>query len=139
MKDSINICFGDQITLKNQIDGLKGIYRWRGPQGLDTTMINSNNISLGVFNSFLKSGNYSLQFTSELGCSRVDTVYIRVIQLPTTDVKSDFVEIDCLHPELKLTNVTAYPGYLFEWKFNQQIIGMDQERSSTRRLIVRIK
>ncbi len=127
LKDSFNVCFGDQITLKNQIDGIKGTYRWRGPQGLDTTMTNTNGILLGVFNSFLKTGNYSLQFTSELGCSRIDTVYIRVIQLPTTDIKSDFAEIDCSHPELKLSNATSYPGYQFEWSSNNKSLSSDPE------------
>lgn len=98
--DSIKVCAGSKLTLKSQ-DGLSGTFHWKGPK-LDTTIQNSVYLDLGVFNSFTQSGNYILEYTSPTGCKRLDTLYIRVLNRPSFNVRADGPHLDCHHPSLIL-------------------------------------
>lgn len=100
--DSIKICAGSNILLKAQ-DSLKGSFRWRGPGGIDTTVFNSSKIDLGSFNTIQKSGNYSLEYTSDKGCKRLDTLYVRVLIKPNLVINQSYKYLDCNHESIILT------------------------------------
>ncbi|MBK8955034.1 MAG: T9SS type A sorting domain-containing protein [Saprospiraceae bacterium] len=99
--DSLKVCSGSHVVFKTQ-DLLKGNFRWRGP-GFDTTLIDQINFDAGVFTKFQQNGNYILEYTSETGCKRIDTVYIRVIPRPAFKPVSNFDHLDCNHPVLTLS------------------------------------
>ncbi len=99
--DTLKICAGSTIRLKAQ-DSLMGSFRWRGPRGLDTTIINYAQIDLGDFSSIQQTGNYILEYVSAKGCARVDTLYIRVLNRPNLEIIKSYAHLDCNHEKINL-------------------------------------
>lgn len=113
--DTLKICAGSTIRLKVQ-DSLKGIFRWKGP-GIDTSILNNPQIDLGSFTSIQKNGNYSLEFTSEKGCKRLDTIYIRVLNKPNLEIKSSHPYFDCNHQTIRLIPNLAMDTINFTYRW----------------------
>lgn len=113
--DTIKICSGSTIRFKAQ-DSLKGIFRWRGP-GLDTTLVNNPQIDLGYFTTIQRNGNYSLEFTSEKGCKRLDTINIRVLNRPNLEIIPSYPYFDCKHDRIRLTPSLGMDtvNYTYRW------------------------
>ncbi|MCC6816751.1 MAG: T9SS type A sorting domain-containing protein [Saprospiraceae bacterium] len=115
IKDSLQVCSGDQLTFKSNIDSLPGTYRWKGPQNLDTSIMNNNSFSLRPFDENSRSGYYSLEFTSDKQCLRIDSIYIQINKLPTSKILSDYSELDCHHPSLNLSITSPDPNQKYSW------------------------
>ncbi|MEO6191293.1 MAG: T9SS type A sorting domain-containing protein, partial [Saprospiraceae bacterium] len=120
--DSIKICLGDEVILKSHIDNLQGSYHWRGPRNFDTIITNTNLLNLGAFKSISKTGNYSLEFVSEKLCTRIDSIYIKVNALPSTQIISDFPELDCSHNQVTLSNSSLNSSNQYQWSMNGKSI-----------------
>ncbi|MDQ3142212.1 MAG: hypothetical protein M3Q56_08195 [Bacteroidota bacterium] len=115
-KDTIQICVGNSVNLKLQETNLKGSYRWRGPLSFDTVLTDIGEIRLNLFSSIQRSGNYTLEFTSEKSCVRVDTIYIKVNNNPRITTQSTGDHFNCILNEIQLsTNVSGDANFLFEW------------------------
>ncbi|MBK6545837.1 MAG: T9SS type A sorting domain-containing protein [Saprospiraceae bacterium] len=115
-RDSLKICSGSIIKLKAQ-DSLSGSFRWRGPN-LDTTLLNESQWNAGTFsNAGRTSGNYILEYTSEIGCKRLDTIYIRFLNRPNFSINQNHPYFDChfdsiqLKPSLTIDTL----NYTYKW------------------------
>lgn len=122
IRDTLYVCIGDQFTLKSNIDSLPGTYRWRGPNKFDTTITNNNSITLTNLNSILYSGNYVLEFLSNKMCSRTDSIYVKVNEVPNPDIVKDFEELDCHHNSIQLSNSTSNNTYQYKWFLNSKLL-----------------
>ncbi|NOT37632.1 MAG: hypothetical protein HOP11_09680, partial [Saprospiraceae bacterium] len=120
--DTTYVCLGDNISLKTNIDSLKGTYRWKGPQNFDTVILNTNSITLNSINSILKTGYYTLEFVSDKMCTRSDSLFIVVNQVAQPKIQSDFSEIDCNHPQVTLQNVNYSQLLSYKWLNNGKLI-----------------
>ena len=115
IKDTLFACIGDQITLKSNIDSLKGTYIWKGPQKLDTIINNNNTLPILNLNSINKSGYYTLQFISDKSCTRLDSMYIKVNSIPISEIISDVSELDCNHTKITLRNSVIANEIKYSW------------------------
>ncbi len=113
--DSVRVCAGSQIQFKSQ-DHLKGEFHWKGPR-IDTTIFDSNVFTAGLFNVISQNGNYVLEYTSQTGCKRVDTINVRILNRPNFTIRPDGPHLDCRHSSLLLN-----PGmkedtvaFAYEW------------------------
>ncbi|HEX5625177.1 MAG TPA: hypothetical protein VFX48_04095, partial [Saprospiraceae bacterium] len=96
--DSLRICSGTSVSFL--VPGnYKGSYKWKGP-GIDTLTLDSPELQAGVLSTITSNGNYILEYTSDKGCKRLDTVYIRVLNRPNFAITSDFPHLDCHHKRI---------------------------------------
>jgi photosystem II stability/assembly factor-like uncharacterized protein len=94
IKDTLVVCEGMKISIKAR-DSLSGNYRWRGP-GIDTTIFNNPNLKISQYPIYTNiSGPFILEYTSDSGCVRLDTLVMKVINRPAFTITNDPQELNC--------------------------------------------
>ncbi len=113
--DTLKLCLGSSLNFKAE-DGLKGNFRWKGPF-LDTTLIDQVEFDAGILNNLNRTGNYILEYTAPYGCTRLDTIYIRLFGKPVFKLQTDFPHLDCHHKSLQLkpSLIQDAINYSYDW------------------------
>ena len=114
--DTVRLCFGDTLSLRCEQSNLSGQFRWTGPLGLDSVKQNSSILQLGAVNNTSRNGMYVLQYTSNTGCVRTDTIHLRVYTKPNLQLDASSLQLDCHHEEVNIkTKFSAPNDYTHQW------------------------
>ncbi|MBK7231511.1 MAG: T9SS type A sorting domain-containing protein [Saprospiraceae bacterium] len=115
--DTVNYCVGQDINLRCNTTLTQGTFRWTGPQNLDSTFSQNQNIFIGKAN-FSKTGFYYLTYTSLDGCVKLDQVYVKVNNNPSGRITTDAKILDCNHSQILLRSSNQSVDFRYDWSYN---------------------
>lgn len=99
------LCVGDSLIFLASNSGVN--YSWTGPQGISGTL---QSFSIPAV-SALNQGYYSLQYSSSMCTSPIDSFYVTVNPIPTPHISSDSIIYICFGTTAVLSVDSVFSSY----------------------------